>query len=460
MKDYSLQDILVHDRPMSAVDWAVDVVIALGAFGFGCLQLTLSVNLLIPDEALRRFLGIEAVVPTVYAITAVALTTAPLVLRRRYPWPVFVVSVVMWMLFQAQIEELSLSLIGPFVALFTLTYTCARNEALAGAAIVVLVILTVPSASSSATLASLSLVQNIALAVAVSFAGYALQTRQDYLRAAEERAAEAERTRESEAERRVEAERVRIAREVHDITAHSLSAVSIQAAAAERLIDADPAAAKEAIAAVRQTSKTALEDMRAMIGVLRSGGEGADTAPTEGTDRMGDLAAYLRDGGVECELDMGSYDRAAVPAHVDVALFGIAREACTNIVRHAHARHAQLTLRSNALVAELAVQDDGCGFVYDPAKVAGHGLEGMRERAHVLGGSFETPRVEGCGFCIRVSIPFGAKEGDGAGNVRSAWAQAGAWWTHTEGDRTETVRGDAGHSDARSWSVEGNEQGR
>ncbi|WP_241156453.1 MULTISPECIES: sensor histidine kinase [unclassified Adlercreutzia] len=411
----SLRDMLVRDEPMTAVDWLVDAVVALGAFGFGCLQLTLSVNLLVPDEALRRLLGIEAVVPTAYAIVAVLLTCAPLVVRRRLPWPAFAASVIVWMFFQAQVNAVSLSLIGPLVALFTLALECSRYEALAAGIASAAVLLLVPSAASSSTLASLSLVQNVAFVAAAGFAGYALQVRQAFLRAAEERAAEAERTRESEAQRRVEAERVRIAREVHDITAHSLSAVSIQAAVAERLAESDPQAAKEAIAAVRATSKSALDDIRAMIGVLRApAGEQAETAPTAGTDQLPNLVAYLRQAGVACALDREGYDRALVPAHLDVALFGIAREACTNIVRHAHAAHASIALRTTAGYAELSVEDDGRSFDYAAARAAGapfgHGLEGMAERAHVLGGSFSAaPRAAG-GFAVRVSIPLPTKE--------------------------------------------------
>lgn len=368
---------------MTTVDWVVDAVIALGAFGFGCLQLTLAVNLLVPDEMLRRMLGIEAMVPTAYAIVAVGLTAAPLVLRRRFPWPTFVATLLIWVFFQAQVNSVSLSLVGPLVALFTLAYVRPRAEALGAGAAMAAVLVVVPTAATSATLASLTLVQNIAFVAATGFAGYALQVHQDYLRAAEERAEQAERTHESEAQRRVEAERVRIAREVHDITAHSLSAVSVQAAVAERMVDSDPAAAKEAIASVRATSKAALDDMRAMIGVLRAGsganagaGEGAhgaETAPTEGTDRMPDLAAYLRRANVECTLELAEYNRANVPAHIDVALFGIAREACTNIVRHAGATQAAITLRTVLGAATLEVSDDGCGFTYAPERVEGHG---------------------------------------------------------------------------------------
>lgn len=402
---------------MTALDWVVDAVIAAGAFGFGCLQLTMAVNLLVPDEAMRRLLGIEAVVPTLFAIMVVALTTVPLAFRRRLPWPVFVITLLIWAFFQVLLSEVSLSLVGPLVALFTLAYVCSHAEALAGTVATVLVLLVVPTAAQSWTLASLTLAQNVSFVLAVAFAGYALHTHRDFLAAAEQRAAEAERTRESEAERRVEAERVRIAREVHDITAHSLSAVSIQAAAAERLIDADPAAAKESIATVRKTAKDALEEMRAMIGVLRSGEAVAETAPTEGTDHLEDLAAYLRRAGVSCTLDVAGFDCAAVPAYIDVALFGIAREATTNIVRHAQASHARIALRSSGAApwgsVTLEVSDDGRGFDYGATPVAGHGLEGMRERAHVLGGSFTAQRLPEGGFSVCVTIPLGtAKEGD------------------------------------------------
>lgn len=142
------------------------------------------------------------------------------------------------------------------------------------------------------------------------------------------RLAEAERTREELAARRVADERVRIAREVHDITAHSLSAVTIQAAAAERLIDLNPAAAKEAIADIRSVSKSSLDEIRSLIGVLR-GDEAAEHAPAEGTERMGDVVSFLQRAGIEVDFDESDYDKAQVPAFVDMALFSLARESAT-----------------------------------------------------------------------------------------------------------------------------------
>ena len=405
----AMTNLLVHDKPMTLTDWLFDLVITAGAFGFGCLQLTMAVNLLIPDEALRRLMGIEAMVPTPAAILAVAVTTLPLVLRRRCPWLALLIVLTAWAFFQAQMGAVSMSLVGPLVAVFTVAYSCSRSEAAVAGIASAGVVVVAASTSPLHALASLTLVQNVAFVAAAALAGYALQARQDYLRAAEERALAAERTRETEAERRVEEERVRIAREVHDITAHSLSAVSIQAAAAERLIDRDPAAAKEAIAAARGTAKEALEEIRAMIGVLRAGDRAAEVRPTEGTDRMADLVAYLAGAGVEARLSQEAYDRAAVPAFVDVALFGIAREAVTNIVRHAGAAHAVIRLATEPGAALLVVEDDGRGAPVPgiaPAPGGGHGVEGMRERVRLLGGSFEAgPRADG-GFRVRARIPL------------------------------------------------------
>lgn len=392
----------MHSVPMAWTDWAVDTIVAAGAFGFACLQLTFANDLLVPDEFLRRLFGVGAPVSPGLAMLVVALTTLPLVLRRRFPWPVLAFTMVAWSLGEPAVGTMALSLIGPLVALFTLAYERSRAEAVAAAvAMAVLVVLpTVLSATGGPPpkpggghgrgqdISAFALIQNLAFIAAAAFAGYALHARQDFLLAAEQRAEEAERTREATAQRRVEEERLRIAREVHDITAHSLSAVSIQAAVAERLIDDDPAAAKEAIGQVRAVSKQALDEMRAIVGVLRAAD---DRLPTQGTDRLADLVDYLGSAGVEAALDEGSYRRALVPAYIDVALFSMAREAATNIVRHAGAAHARIRLSvdeeaDGRPVARLTVEDDGCGVAADQAG-AGHGMQGMRERAALLGGT-------------------------------------------------------------------------
>lgn len=408
-------------RHLTPSQWAVDGVVAAGAFGFACLQLVLAINLLIPDPMMRQAIGVHNFSPTPLAIGLMALTTLPLVARRRFPWVVLALTAIIWAVMQHEIGAVSVSLVGPLVALFTVAMLCPRNESIiAGIALLLLVVLA-PLAGANRSLTLMTLMQNVALVAAVWFAGFALQTRQAYAQAAEERAQAAEMTRESLARERVEAERVRIAREVHDITAHSLSAVSIQAAAAERLIDTDPQAAAQSIKEARAVAKGALDDIRAMIGVLRDGeprGREED-GPTRGTEAMDELVSYLRNAGVAVTLDRHQYDRNAVPTYIDVALYGLAREACTNIVRHAEASAASIILASDASYAYLRVQDDGVGgSVHNnfesSADASGHGLLGMQERVRLLNGVFYAGSWSddhSSGFLVDATIPLGEAHG-------------------------------------------------
>lgn len=408
-----MENFLVNKRPLTLKDWLIDVAVAVAAFLFGCGQLMLTASsFVIPDLALRQYLGTVNVVPDISVFVALALTTLPLVLRRRYSWPVFLFVMVTFWGLQSSFRGFSLTVIGPVVALYTIASERNRREALAAAVLAIGGLLFVGMSARTASLVFFTRFQNVAFAAAAAAAGYAYRTYRAYVAETERRAFEAERTREEEAARRVEEERVHIAREVHDITAHSLSAVSIQAAAAERLVDRDPVAAKQAIAAARVTAKDALEEIRGMIGVLRHEGETADTEPTTGTERMGDLVSYLKRAGIDAVLDEHGYDRAGVPAYVDVALYGIAREAVTNIVRHAAASAACLRLTSDAAAVRLSVEDDGRGAVVPNAMgyQGGHGIAGMAERVGLLGGMFSAGSKAGGGFRVDVRIPLGSEK--------------------------------------------------
>lgn len=413
-----MEDFLKSSRSMSSKDWAIDVVVALVAFAAACVQLMLTVSsIIIPDLALRQYLGLVNIVPEFGVFVALALTTFPLAVRRVFPWPVAVFVLVAHFALQNVYAGVALSPVGLLVALFTLASERSLGEAVVAAVLAMLGFLLFPGSSVTPALAFFMQVQNLGLIAAATAAGYGFRSHQAYVAETERRAAEAERTREEEAARRVEEERVRIAREVHDITAHSLSAVSVQTAAAERLIDRDPAAAKEAIAAARNTAKSALDDIRGMIGVLRHGDAPAETAPAAGTDRFSDIADYLQRAGVACFVEDAAYDRAHVPAHVDLALFAIAREAATNIVKHAGASRAMIRLSSAGAVADLVVSDDGrgCGsalregFRPRAGDGAGNGILGMAERARLLGGSLEAGDLPEGGFAVHARVPFAAK---------------------------------------------------
>ncbi len=413
-----MEDFLKSSRSMSSKDWAIDVVVALVAFAAACVQLMLTVSsIIIPDLALRQYLGLVNIVPEFGVFVALALTTFPLAVRRVFPWPVAVFVLVAHFALQNVYASVALSPVGLLVALFTLASERSLGEAVVAAVLAMLGFLLFPGSSVTPVLAFFMQVQNLGLIAAATAAGYGFRTHQAYVAETERRAAEAERTREEEAARRVEEERVRIAREVHDITAHSLSAVSVQTAAAERLIDRDPEAAKEAIAAARNTAKSALDDIRGMIGVLRHGDAPAETAPAAGTDRFSDIADYLQRAGVACLVEDAAYDRAHVPAHVDLALFAIAREAATNIVKHAEASRAMIRLSSVDGVADLLVSDDGRGYgsPLQPGRYpaasdgSGNGILGMAERARLLGGSLEAGDLPEGGFAVHARVPFAAK---------------------------------------------------
>lgn len=405
-----MENFLINRIDMRPRDWLLDACIAAIAFGLACGQLMLmSSTIVFHDETFLDMIGYVNVVPKAGAFFAVALTTLPVVLRRRFPWPVFIFTFIVFLTVQGAFHGYSLAIIGPMVALFTVANTRPRTELFIAAGLTLAALLLVAIPEKNPGMAFLVRVQNISYMACAGVAGFALRAYESYVKETEQRVLQVEKSREEVAARRVEEERVRIAREIHDITAHSLSAVSIQAAAAERLIDRDPEAAKEAIVQVRATSKSALEEIRSMIGVLRNEAAEPETAPTVGTDRMEDLCDYARKAGLQATYRCAGYDKTFVPAYIDVALYGIAREAVTNVVRHAEAENVAIDLRSDGTSAHLSITDDGHGRT-DDADSDGHGLQGMEERAHLLHGTFSAQNRDSGGFAVNVDIPLAERE--------------------------------------------------
>ena len=391
----------------SAADWGIDVAVALVAFAFGCAQMVITASSVVHVDAGPYGSSWVNYVPNIYAYLAVALTTAPLILRREAPWFVLALTLACYVFLSNSMGgTVSLSPIGPIVAVYTVASERARGEALAAAAVVGVCAAVVPMGASSVAMALVMRIENVAFVVVAALGGFGVRMYHAYMEETRRRLAEAERTREELAARRVADERVRIAREVHDITAHSLSAVTIQAAAAERLIDLNPAAAKEAIADIRSVSKSSLDEIRSLIGVLR-GDEAAEHAPAEGTERMADVVSFLQRAGIEVDFDESDYDKARVPAFVDMALFSLARESATNAVRHAHASRIRIELASSPSKATLVFSDDGVGMGSGVREHAeGHGLEGMGERIEALNGAFTIESEPGCGCTIRADVPL------------------------------------------------------
>ncbi|MFD8955034.1 sensor histidine kinase [Streptomyces xanthophaeus] len=246
-------------------------------------------------------------------------------------------------------------------------------------------------------------------------AGDAVRSRRAFVDAIRERAERAERTREEEARRRVAEERLRIARDLHDVVAHHIALVNVQAGVAAHVMDKRPDQAKEALAHVRDASRSALNELRATVGLLRQSGDPeAPTEPAPGLAVLDELVDTFLHAGlpVRVMLQLGSAD-PALPAAVDLAAYRVIQEALTNVRKHAGpgARAEVSVVRVGASV-EVTVLDDG-GSAADgtpepgePAESGGgHGLLGMRERATALGGScFAGPRYGG-GYRVHAILP-------------------------------------------------------
>ena len=234
-------------------------------------------------------------------------------------------------------------------------------------------------------------------------AGQATRSRAQLADELADRAVALERARGGEAQAAVQEERARIARELHDVVAHDVSVMVVQAAAAKRIVEREPDRAEEAIGSIEGTGREALAEMRRLLGVLRRGDEDLALAPQPSLSRVDALLARTRAAGLDVALER-SGDDAPLPAGVDLAAYRVVQEALANVVRHAGAEHAtvRLTYDPGAVVVE--VVDDGRGAANGGGK-AGHGLIGLRERVDLYGGDFEAgPRAEG-GFGVRARLP-------------------------------------------------------
>jgi signal transduction histidine kinase len=256
----------------------------------------------------------------------------------------------------------------------------------------------------------------------------------------EERALRAERERDEQARAAAREERTRIAREMHDIVAHSVSVMVVQAGAARRMVDLDPTAAGEAAGQIEATGRDALREMRRVLGVLRTDAEGrvdgesraarGDTIdgaggagrgprepipspaaePQPGLAELDRLVAQCRDAGLDVRLRIDG-DARALPSGIELAAYRIVQEALTNTMKHAGPARAEVRLMYADDAVSVIVADDGRGAAAEPAK-GGHGLAGMRERVAVYGGEIQAGSRPGGGFRVRATLPVDAQPAD------------------------------------------------
>jgi signal transduction histidine kinase len=239
-------------------------------------------------------------------------------------------------------------------------------------------------------------------------AGDAVRSRRAVVRAIRERAERAERTREEEARRRVAEERLRIARDLHDLLAHSITLIGVQTSVAAHVLTADPdrldrTAVAKALDDIAETCRSARGELRTTLEVLRDPGGPEARGPLPGLHGLSDLADTARAAGARVDLSVRGED---VPPAVGAAVYRIVQEALTNAVRHGGRDdlNVRVAVHDDAGALRVTVTDDGSGT---GAGVPGFGLVGMRERARSIGGVLEAGPREGKGFEVSAVLPLG-----------------------------------------------------
>ncbi|MDX3659027.1 histidine kinase [Streptomyces sp. ID05-26A] len=331
-----------------------------------------------------------------------AVVTAGLAVRRKWPlWTLAVTAsgVVTGTVLGADLEPFLVPLAVATFTVHTDRWT-TRRAAVAGALLAVPVVAIVTGTTGSAweNLGRLTL---IGMAAA---AGEAVRNRRAFIAAIEERAVRAERSREEEARRRVAEERLHIARELHDVVAHHISVINVQAAVAEHLITSRPGAAAEALQHVRRSSRSVLDELRDLLGVLRGAGEPhGPVEPAPGMDLLGPLVETFRTSGLELRWTSSGESRP-LPATVDLVAYRVIQEALTNVHRHGNGT-AHLTVTYTP--AELVLQVVNSRGHHVATGGSGLGLIGIRERAGAVGGTARTGIGPGDTFHLHVTLPLG-----------------------------------------------------
>jgi signal transduction histidine kinase len=240
--------------------------------------------------------------------------------------------------------------------------------------------------------------------LAAGAVGAYVAARRQWLAAESDRAARAEQAREEETRRRVDAERMRIARELHDVVAHSMAMINVQATAASMQLAADPASAAEAIQAIRSASKSGLRELRTILEVLRQVDAGSPAVPVPDLRAIAALVEATSAAGTPTTLKSAE-PPVPLPAPVGLAVYRIVQESLTNVVRHAGRVATTVGLRQDGGYVYVDVVNEGGAAPAAFSDGTGAGLAGMRERAAALGGTLDAGPRPGGGFAVRARLP-------------------------------------------------------
>ena len=342
--------------------------------------------------------------PKAVFIVASLLWTLPLLLRRRLPFaaPVFVFAVQAGSAFaDPTLGAETTAFAALLLAFWVVGAHNERTQAIAAAATGFASIVVVARVDERLGLSQA--VSGVLIGGTVSLIAYALQRRGKRAAELEERAALLEHEREEMERTAVAEERRRIARELHDVIAHSITLMTVQAGAARLVLAEDPELARKSVVSVEETGRHALAELRRLLGILRTDEGEASLIPQPGLARVDDLIALARRAGLPVELTVEGEPRV-LPPGVDLTAYRIVQEALTNAHKHAGPAHAHVLLHYGCEAVELEVTNDGRISPNGDDSV-GLGLVGMRERVALYDGTFEAGPRAGGGYAVRARLP-------------------------------------------------------
>jgi len=341
-----------------------------------------------------------------FDVPAIAIMVLPLFARPRFP---FAAPAAYWLL-AAGLSFVDGRLVSFMVSVFVIGMAAAfllgnlrdALQARMGLAIVIggaaIVVYNVPAHSTS-ELVFLPLLFGICW-----LAGFALRGQAEQAEAAEARATQAERERESSARVAVAEERARIARELHDIVAHAVSVMVLQVGAVRHKLPDTLSDEGDALRGVEQTGRTALAEMRRLLGAMRRDGDDLELVPQPGLDGLDSLVAEVERAGLPVRLHIEG-EPLRLPPAIDLSAYRIVQEGLTNALKHAHAGHADVIVRYRPDELQIEVRDDGPGGATSDGR--GHGLVGIRERVKIYGGEMTVGTATEGGFVLRTRLPLG-----------------------------------------------------
>lgn len=359
--------------------------------------------------------------PEIHPAWAIIITTAavlPLTLRRKFPISVllFITGVFMIKTFTTIPEGFGVSI---EIAILSAAAFGGRGRNLACWTSFILisgcvVYLTFSgdlsgTAGNQTLLRIYTLAWNLILIGAAWLFGATLRSRRERTLELEEKTIQLEHEREENARRAVLGERLRIARELHDVLAHHVSVMGIQAGAARRTMKQHPEKAQEALSSIEKSSRQAVDELHRLLGFLRQQNDTDDLKPQPRLKQLNELVTQIRQAGLPVEVKIQGQERQLPPA-VDLSAYRIVEEALTNTLKHAGPAKAVINLHYLDDILDLEILDDGAGKGdYHPNSSDGKGLIGMRERVTLLGGEFSAGRISGVGFSVQAKLPLSGR---------------------------------------------------